>query len=717
MAPQRIWPLAVLPAAVLAASSLDAQSSQRPEPEPVPEVIVVGSADRLATIPGSAHVIDSRALEMSRVFTVNEAIRKVPGVYARDEEGFGLRPNLGVRGLNPTRSSKVLLLEDGLPLAYAPYGDNASYYHPPVDRFERIEVLKGSGQVLFGPQTIGGVINYITPRPADELAGAISLHSGNRGYGELHAQIGNALDSTRYTVGLTRKATDGVRDNMHFTVSDLNLKVVHELDEKHALTVRASYYDENSDVPYSGLTLAEYEANPRGNPFVNDEFKAHRSAVSLTHRADFTESVTLATSVYYTSFDRDWWRQSSNSSQRPNDASDPGCAGMANLLTTCGNEGRLRDYETAGVEPRLTIRHALFGARSEAELGMRYHREDQYRMQANGDSPLARSAGGGVNGGVVEDNTREVEATSAFAQNRFVLGDWTVTPGVRFESVDYWRRNELTGQAGGTSLREWIPGVGATYSISERTTIFGGAHHGFAPPNVADIVTNSGGSVELDPELSWNYEIGVRAAPRAGLELEAALFEMDFDNQVIAASVAGGVGATLTNGGETLHRGIELVLALDSRDLMSTAQNWYLRTAYTELTTAEFRGARFSNVPGFTTVSVTGNRLPYAPERLITATAGVELDFGLSIELEGVYTSSAFTDDLNTVAISANGQRGEMAAYTVWNLAVNYAVPQSGWTLFFAAKNATDELYVADMTRGLIPGTPRLVQGGFSFRF
>src|SRR5687768_3246813 len=222
------------------------------QPSSLAETVVVsssyllGNAEVVERTPGAVDVIDKRTLESSRVLSSSEALRKVSGLNVRDEEGFGLRPNIGIRGLNPTRSTKVLLLEDGLPLAYAPYGDNASYYHPPVERFERIEVLKGSGQVLFGPQTIGGVINYITPRPADELAGAISLHGGNRGYGELHAQIGDTLDSTRYSVGLTRKATDGVRDNMHFTVSDLNLKVVHDFDEKHALTVRASYYDENS---------------------------------------------------------------------------------------------------------------------------------------------------------------------------------------------------------------------------------------------------------------------------------------------------------------------------------------------------------------------------------------------------------------------------------------------------------------------------------------
>ena len=111
------------------------------------------STATLRRLPGVITVVDAATLTSSRVFTATEALRKVPGVNVRDEEGFGLRPNIGIRGLNPTRSTKVLLLEDGVPFTIAPYGDNASYYHPPIERFESVEVLKGSGQIAYGPVT------------------------------------------------------------------------------------------------------------------------------------------------------------------------------------------------------------------------------------------------------------------------------------------------------------------------------------------------------------------------------------------------------------------------------------------------------------------------------------------------------------------------------------------------------------------------------------
>jgi Fe(3+) dicitrate transport protein len=504
---------------------------------------------------------------------------------------------------------------------------------------------------------------------------------------------------------------------MNFRIYDLNLKVVHELTERQALTLRSSYYDEDSQVTYSGLTLAEWQDDPRQNPFENDHMYAYRWSTSATHRFELNPATTFLTNAYYTYFNRDWWRQASNSNQRPNDRSDPACGGMANLNTTCGNEGRVRQYWTAGIEPRMTVEHGLFGVDNVTEAGMRYHEEDQYRVQANGDLPNSREPGTGPNAGIREDSDRRVKATSAFVQNRFDFGRWTLTPGVRFESIDYDRVDNLLGTRGETSVDQWIPGIGATYEAVPGTVVFAGVHRGFSPPGVADIVTAQGGTVDLDAELSWNYELGVRSLPLDGVSLEATVFRLDFENQIVPASVAGGSGATLTSAGETLQQGFEFAGEVQSTAFVEWPVEAFARLSYTWIADAEYEGERFSSIPGFTTVKVTGNRLPYAPEHLLAGTVGVRMGFGLDVELEGVYTSSAYTDDLNTVDIVANGQRGEIAGYTVWNLAANYGLEACDCKLFVTAKNLTDKLYIADMSRGLIPGMPRLVQAGFEFRF
>jgi Fe(3+) dicitrate transport protein len=411
-------------------------------------------------------------------------------------------------------------------------------------------------------------------------------------------------------------------------------------------------------------------------------------------------------------FRRHWWRQSSNSAQRPNDSADPKCGGMANLSTTCGNEGRLRLYRVFGIEPRAHTMFRIAGVAAETDLGVRVHHERQERIQKNGDFPTARD------GEVSENNQRLNTAFSAFAQQRLLFGNFTVTPGLRIEHVLYDRTNRLRTVSGTTSVTQLIPGIGVSHSLSANATWFAGLHRGFAPPRTEDVINNNtGGVIDLDPELSWNLELGTRTELRPGVKVDATLFRMDYENQVVPASVAGGVGATLTNGGETLHQGIEGSVRLDTAALFGLSQNVYLRGAFTYVPVARFEGTRFSNVTGFTNVPIAGNRLPYAPERLLTVGVGYSFASRFDTLIEAVHVSNQFGDDLNTIAGTVDGQRGLIPAHTTWNAAANYRLPKFDATLFVTVKNVMDTLYIADRSRGLLPGTPRLVQTGVKVRF
>lgn len=677
---------------------------------------LAGTPETLKRIPGSVDIIDRETLRTSRVFNFSEALRKVGGVNVRDEEGFGLRPNIGIRGLNPTRSAKVLLLEDGIPFTYAPYGDNSSYYHPPIERFETIEVVKGSGQVLYGPVTVGGVVNYITPSPPAKPNGSLTLLGGNRNYFDGNINYGGTWGGTGVLLNFMRKQGEGSRENLRSGLNDVNLKIVQVLTQRQTLTVKGNYYGEDSNVTYSGLREDEYRANPRQNPFRNDFFFGDRYGASLAHSYLLRNDVILNTTLYGSSFKRHWWRQSSNSAQRPNDSADPACGGMANLNTTCGNEGRLRQYTNWGIEPRLRFSNRWLGVRSETDFGFRMHFENQDRQQQNGATPLARS------GVLVENNERKNEAYSTFIQNRFLIGNLTITPGIRVERVRFERTNRLAngglGVTGQTNLTQLVPGLGVAYNVGAKSTLFAGVHRGFAPPRTEDVINNStGGAIDLDPELSWNYEVGMRSLLHPGVRFETTYFRMDYENQIVPASLAGGVGSTLTNGGQTLHQGIEMTSRLDTGTLLQSAHNVYFRVAYTYIPTAEFRGRRFSSVSGFGNVSITGNRLPYAPENLLNATVGYSHPRGFNAMLESVSADRQFGDDLNTVQPSADGQRGLIPGYMVWNATVNYQVESWKTNFFFTVKNLTDRLYIVDRSRGILPSMPRLLQAGLTFRF
>lgn len=697
------------------------------QPSSVAETVVVtsshllGNAEIVERTPGAVDIVDNQMLESSRVLNSSEALRKVSGLNVRDEEGFGLRPNIGIRGLNPTRSTKVLLLEDGLPLTYAPYGDNASYYHPPVDRIESIEIVKGSGQILYGPTTVGGVINYITPAPPLKASGYLTLVGGNRDYFNGHINYGGTWKGTGLVFDYTRKQGELARQDQRSGLNDLNFKSVSAFGMKHALILKGNYYGERSNITYSGLTEAEYRANPRQSIFRNDFFDGDRFGGSMTHAYTPNDQLTLTTNLYGSIFYRDWWRQSSNSAERPNrldtlSGGDPDCRSMADLHTTCGNQGRLRKYYVRGVESRARANFAFLGVNNEADFGGRIHFETQDRQQQNGDTPTAR------HGIVVENNERKNSAYSVFLQNRFLFRDWTITPGVRVEHIKFQRTNRLAnggfGVTGRTDLTQVVPGIGTSYHPGSRLTLFAGVHRGFAPPRTEDVINNAtGGTVELDSELSWNYEAGIRSLPVRGLQLDATVFRMDYENQIIPASLAGGVGSAFTNGGETLHQGLELTGRLDTGSLLNSPHNFYLRTAFTYLPTAKFTGTRFSNVGGFSNVSVSGNRLPYAPKQLLNVMFGHSHPKGVNTFIEGVYVGRQFGDDLNTVNPTANGQRGAVPSYMVWNATFNYEAEALHSTFFVTVKNLFDRIYIVDRSRGILPSSPRLVQGGIKFSF
>ena len=711
--------LAVVFAPSLAADAPSAADAA-PSAKVLDAVTVVGTEEQANQIAGSTTILEGETLKSSRVLTTNEALRKVPGLNVRDEEGFGMRPNIGVRGLNPTRSTKVLLLEDGLPLAYAPYGDNASYYHPPIDRFERVEVLKGSAMNLYGPQTVGAVINYLTPNPTEEFQGSFSLSGGNRGFFNARGRIG----AKNLLFDFVRKEGDAARDNQESRIEDYNLKGLFDLTANQTLIFRANRFSEDSRVSYSGLTDAEYARFGREyNPFENDTFEGERYGSSLTHELRFGSADSLTTNLYWSHFSRDWWRQGSTVTDSQCNATTYSVdgqtlnfqqarfAGFAVDSNDCdSSQGRLRDYYTYGIEPRLRLTHGLLGLDNELTLGLRAHRETQDRIQQNGITPTARE------GVEVESNKRETEAYAVFVQNRFDFGRLAVTPGLRFEAIDYLRRNRLTGDEGEESLDQLIPSLGATFDLSPRYTAFASVHRGFAPPRTEDILSGTGVAVDIDAEESVNTELGLRARPVNGLTLEATAFRNDFERLIAVGSIAGG-NIPLSEG-EALFQGFELSGRADLGSLIEGGHNPFVEIAYTGVPTARAESAFVQVSNGLpVTGSAEDRRLPYAPKHLFTGTLGYEHPVGFEARLELVFVDEQYSDFAGTRDPDGSGLVGLIDDYRILNAAVNWRLPGSNWTLFAATKNLTDKDYIVDRTRGIQTAQPRLVQGGVEYTF
>ena len=717
---------------------------------PLTEVIGTGP-EALEHIPGSGRVVTQKEIWENHRLTVNEALREVPGVNVRDEEGLGIRPNIGIRGLDPTRSRKVHIMEDGVPIMLMPYGDPSAYYFPPIFRFDRIEVLKGSGQLLYGPQSIGGVMNLITRMPPRVPQGNIEFRGGNLNYFNTHFDYGGTWGKSGYLVDVSHFQSDSPRfTNNRIKVDDISFKTVQELSDRTTILAKFNYYREDSTVGYQGLTEADWGARgkDRLTPFGNDRMDFTRMGVHVAVQHMFNASFNVTTNFFGHYISRDWKRQNQqavDSSGSPIGQSVTGNNISPNAFSVVPADQSFtnaREYLVYGVEPRFHLSHRLFGIANEADFGARVMYEQSDRKQflnqlsgLGGTNSCFSSTPDGVC--LNENNVRKTVAYALFFQNRFFVTDkLTITPGFRVEHVNYEqfnKRNPPGEDFAKTNLTQVLPGVGATYSLSREYTLFAGVHRGFAPPAISDAITGAfapGASSinDLDPELSWNYEVGLRSTPTQWLGYEVTLFEMDFQNQIVTQSVAGGAGATLTNAGRTKHRGIEFAVKADAWDMVKgqdNSQDIVIDLNYTWVAEAEFRGIRNSSITGAALipgeaalVSVSGNRLPYAPKHMLTVGLGyANRHIGFNARIETQCISDMFGDDRNTHDPIPSGNRGIIRGWCMLNAAVNQYVKPINTTFFVVGKNLLDQQFMVDRSRGIYPGLPLMVQAGARWTF
>ncbi|MDP8567505.1 TonB-dependent receptor [Methylophilus aquaticus] len=688
--------------------------------------------DRLESVPGAYFVVDEKQLNERRPFSIQEALNTVPGINVVSENTFGLGVNIGVRGLNPRRTSRTLLMEDGMPLFLAPYGDPAAHYTTPLERVQRIEVVKGSGQILYGPQTVGGMINFVTrPVPNDgKVHGTASAMLGNNDFTSLYGNIGAGDERGGLMIDALHKKGDGIRDNHDFEIQEYTAKGQLNLSDRHTLIAKASYFREDSHVSETGLGLVEYHEDKYQAPTgKNDVFEHERKTFQLQHLFQINNQVKLSTQAYYAKSDRASFRQ----------INDPGTLGGRSVMDRCtglgvateanaeqcGGRWRPREYEYWGIEPRLDLQHSLFGIESNAVVGFRYHREDIARNQYRGSDPRIQSqAYAEAFGDHREQIHTNVEAKSYYAQNTFYVGDWTFTPGLRVEDLRIKtdiRRAEGAAQNNPESKAtnnqtKVLPGFGLTWNGIENTTLFAGVHKGFAPPRPDRDINAPGGAntavvVNTRPEESTNWELGMRSQYFNGVSLETTLFHTVFDDIVVNGLTTG----TFINGGKSEHSGIEFAGRVDFGRIYNTSHNFYISGSYTNLFTAEFKktnaGASIQS----------GDRLPYAPKHLASLNVGYQHPIGLDARIGVDYVSEqeedvAFRDGRSSANV-LRGVTGDIPAYALINATVNYKPVGSQLTYFASAYNLGDREYLASRVDGMVAGRQRQVFAGIRYDF
>lgn len=694
-------------------------------------VTVVGAAaDALDRLPGSAVTIGAERIVAQQPLSANDVLRTVAGVHLQEEEGAGLRANIGIRGLDPDRSRSVLVLEDGIPVALAPYGEPELYYSPPIDRMSRIEVIKGSGSILFGPQTIGGVVNYVTAEPATGAGGRVEARGGSGGQQFTKLEFGGSRGALRGLVsGFQRRAEDF--NGLAYDVRDVTVKggVRTAFGD---LSAKVSLYDEGSNATYVGLTDSLYRAAPFRHPMPSDQLAIARQAATVAHEIALGPVTTLRTAVYGYRTSRDWTRRDYTY----------GTTG-GTIIPGAGTGSRDRSFDVGGIEPRLRTLWSVGGITSALDVGARYHRErarDRYVVGTADGTPTS----------VRDDEERTGEAVSAWVQNRFAVHPTLdITPGVRLERFRFDRRItrgrvrrsdgtstvrtvEALDLRSGDDVSEVIPGLGFAWTPRPLTTVFAGAHRGFAPPRTKDALIYGDPtlapdaqvpdpvSLQLDAERSWNYEVGARLAPRAWISFEATAFLLDFTNQIIEPSLSAGSAsaASLANQGETRHEGVEVGGSFDVGKWRRRAFTLALEGNYT-FSSARFSSDRFIR-RGSDTVNVRGNALPYAPRHRVHAAIAFDHPAaGIRLRLDGMLVGRQFSDNFETLAGSANGRLGAIPAHRVLDASAQYEIPGlAGVRVTAALRNIMDRTYIVSRRpEGIKAGLPRLATLGLSWGF
>jgi Fe(3+) dicitrate transport protein len=695
-----------------------------PDDEPVSEATVVGSSARaMARIPGATTVVSEREMQRMQPMSANEVLRRVPGVYVRDEEGMGLRPNISIRGMDPTRSRRVLILEDGIPISLAPYSEPEMYYNPPVERMGRVEVIRGSGNVLFGPSTVGGVINYVTPAPPLRETFSLRTVAGDRGFFMGQLTYGNRVGNAGFVVSALRRQGEGFR-HMGFEVTDLYAKVVLQLGPRQELMFRFGAYNETSASTYLGLTQSMYERDPRQNPVPNDLFAVQRFSAAVAHTWTPNSSLQLRTIAYGYTTSRDWDFQRYDRSPQPNPGLPPeqqetGPRVLYDRIvgdqSTPGGAIFLRDeslssdraYQVFGVEPRLRARFRTGPFRHDLDVGGRVLHENSVVRVLLGRGALSRS------GELATEQERNGTALAAFVQERFFITErLNLVPGVRVESyfsnivqrrdqgVDLDRRSN-------SQLVEVIPGVSASYQWPA-VTLFGGMHRGYAPPRILPTINSSARDQLLAAEESVNYEAGARLTVGNWLRAEATGFLMDFTNETVQVS---GEDTEFASIGQTRHTGVEAAAQLDFGRALRWPTSVFLGLRYT-FVDARVVGDR--TYPDGARRAVDGNLVPYAVPHTMMTTVGFETPWGLTAQASWMVVSRHFTDVDNREVPSANGLFGPISSFQTVDFAARYTHRRTGLGVSLTVKNIqgyfTDargipNVYIASRSpAGIFPG-------------
>lgn len=709
------------------------------------DFVVAGKRDK---VPGSVHVFKKKDLEKAQESDLHRLLYRVPGISIQEEEGFGKRPNIGIRGTGVERSQKITLMEDGILAAPAPYSASAAYYSPQIARMDGLEVLKGSSQIKHGPHTNGGSVNMVSAAipQGGPLKARLSGEMGSFGSHKMRADFGGTQGAVAWLAQVTRFGSDGFKQadfagSTGYQVEDVLLKLRGTSDSGDAWTeLKLGQSKELSHETYLGLSRDDYAKTPyrRYTASQADAINVQQDQAVLRAGVKGPWGLSLEGAAYHQNVHRDWYKLDSVSANGggsyqsiTNVLNDPASyqvqydvlRGVSH--TSASHALRMRHnnrtYFSRGGQGVLTATQDPEGDwKNSIEVGLRYHEDAEDRFQWDDDYALQSGRMVMTRSGVPGSQTNAIVGARAIAthvQDTFEWNGLTFIPGFRYEDIIFTQTNYLLPAADADYGRAkshptvekdysvFLPGAGLTWRFAEGLSALAGVHRGFSPGGFTTVK-------DTGNELSTNYEAGLRAK-RASFEGELLGFYNDYENLLGKDSLAtGGAGTTaLFNGGRARIQGVELSLAYDPAKELGFGFGTPLSLAYT-WTDAVFMSSFSTTFVDWAPAVLAGDKVPFVPESQASLGAGYEQGpFSLSLALRSV-------GDVRTKPGSGGIKPADLVpAHAVTDVNASWAWSPSA-RIFVGLKNASDAVYLAS-TRpaGLRPGMPRTLSAGLSLYY
>jgi len=701
-------------------------------------VTIIG--DRAKSIPGAGQYINNKKLEQLNQPNINNVLRIVPGVNVRDEEGFGLRPNIGLRGTPVNRSAKITLMEDGVLIAPAPYADPAAYYFPTFARMQGVEVLKGSSQIKYGPYTIGGAVNLISTRIPETFRAFAQVSLGSFNTNQQRIWVGDSGKNFDYVFEVNRMASNGFKQldnggNTGFDRRDVMGKfrwhTVEYAKIPQSVTLKFVNSTEDGNETYLGLTYADYQANPlrRYAGTQKDILDMSHQHLSLNHTILPLKGMSINTTAYYATTFRDWARANSFAGQSINNILNNPTAQNAAYQVMTGNangeivyQSAARTYDSKGIQMNANYVFKTNSIYHNVQVGMRYHTDlaDRYATRStfamtNGTMVLTNV---GVKGNQ-ENQIRSATSLATYLSYDIQFQKLKVSPGVRHENIDFEIQNfgNADNARLGAALRSaennlsiLLPGLGLTYDFNPNLNLFGGIHKGFSPPGMPSLATNSG---QAKSETSVNYELGYRYE-KGGITSQMSGFYNNYDNILGSDNLSGGGAGTgdMFNAGNAKIQGVEISLGYDllyKKDTYSSTK-LPVSLAYT-YTSARFQDTFINGGGDWGSGQINqGDFIPFITPNLLTAMVGIEKGkFSANVmgRFNGETRIKPGQDELVFPSANASlAQINALKSFLIIDLSSNYSISKT-FTVFTTVNNLTNsKAIVANLPQGYRPNMP-----------